>query len=265
MRLQPLTRIVRSRAIVAAATAAATVAVFGTTVALANHDGTTIHGCVRDQNGSVRIVNSAADCTKAETATEWSKQGPTGPSGPQGVAGPKGDTGAVGPAGPAGPAGTDGAPGAPGAPGPAGPQGPAGPAGGGGSGFSFRNSGPIGVWWYCRGGSPCNEFSSVGELVLPAGKYVVNAKAWFHNTRGTFDGDADAKCYLFDNLGLDRDDVHLWVENRSTGGDAATWTIAIDAPGQVRVNLMCGSGDSEGRVKARDIRITAVKVDSLSA
>lgn len=86
-----------------------------------------------------------------------------------------------------------------------------------------------------------------------------------HNTRGTFDGDADAKCYLFDNLGLDRDDVHLWVENRSMGGDAASYSIAIDAPGQVRVNLMCGSGDSEGRVKARDIRINAVKVDSLSA
>lgn len=265
MTFQPFSRILRSRAIVAAASAVAAVAVFGTTVALANNDGNTIHACARTQTGALRMVNAPSDCTKAEMSLEWNKQGPAGAVGPQGVAGPKGDTGPAGPAGPAGATGPAGPAGADGATGPAGPQGPAGPAGAGASGYSFRNSGPIGVWWYCRGGTPCNEFSSVGELVLPAGKYLVDAKAWFHNTRGTFDGDADAKCYLFDNLGLDRDDVHLWVENRSTGGDAATWRIAIDAPSQVRVNLMCGSGDSEGRVKARDIRITAVKVDSLVA
>jgi hypothetical protein len=121
------------------------------------------------------------------------------------------------------------------------------------------------AWWYCHGGTPCNEFSSVGEVVLPAGKYVISAKAWFRNTRGFFDGDADAKCYLFDNLGLDRDDTNVWVPRSDTGGPAASWSIAIDAPGQVRVNLMCGSGDSDGRIKANNIRINAVKVDSLSA
>ena len=101
--------------------------------------------------------------------------------------------------------------------------------------------------------------------MLPAGKYVVSAKAWFRNTRSWVDGDADAKCFLFDNLGLDRDNTNIWVERSDTGGHAASWSIAIDAGSQVRGNLMCGSGDSEGRVKANDIRINAVKLDSLSA
>lgn len=48
-------------------------------------------------------------------------------------------------------------------------------------------------------------------------------------------------------------------------GFAAWWSIAIDNPNPVQVNLMCGSAEREGRIKAHDIRITAVKVDSLSA
>lgn len=48
-------------------------------------------------------------------------------------------------------------------------------------------------------------------------------------------------------------------------GFAASWSIAIDTPARVQVNLMCGSGDSEGRIKAHDIRINEVKADALSA
>jgi hypothetical protein len=127
--------------------------------------------------------------------------------------------------------------------------------------------GPVNVWWYCEGGAPCDEYSSVGWLDLPAGKYIVNAKAWFRNTRGVFDGDADAKCYLYDLGGTQRDDTNLFMPRTTLGhsGFAASWSLAIDNPHPVQVNLMCGSGDSEGRIKAQDIRITAIKVDTLSA
>jgi hypothetical protein len=127
--------------------------------------------------------------------------------------------------------------------------------------------GPVNVWWYCHGGTPCDDYSSVAWLDLPAGKYVVNAKAWFRNTLGMFDGDADAKCFLYDLGGTQRDDTNLFLPRTTLGhsGFAASWSIAIDNPHPVQVNLMCGSGDSEGRIKAQDIRISAVKVDTLSA
>jgi hypothetical protein len=256
--------VLRSRAAVAAAGAIFAVAVLGTTTALANHDGTTIHACQRTQTGSVRIVSSPSECVANETAVEWNKQGPAGPAGPAGIAGPKGDIGVTGPAGPAGPAGVAGPAGPQGA---VGPAGPAGPPGAGAAGYSVKVPGPVDVWWYCRGGAPCNEFSSVAWLDLPAGKYMVTAKAWFRNTRGVFDGDADAKCYLYDLGGNQRDDTNLFLPRTTLGhsGYAASWNIAIDNPGPVQVNLMCGSGDSDGRIKAHDIRISAVKLDTLIA
>jgi hypothetical protein len=86
----------------------------------------TIHACVKDESGQVRIVAAGSSCLASETATSWNVVGP---------AGVKGDTGDPGPAGPQGPAGADGAPGANGAPGADGedgadgPQGPEGPRG----------------------------------------------------------------------------------------------------------------------------------------
>ncbi|HEV2760811.1 MAG TPA: hypothetical protein VGV86_14725 [Acidimicrobiales bacterium] len=147
-----------------------------------------------------------------------------------------------------------------------GPAGPAGPPGASGAAYSVRVPGPVPVWWYCRASS-CDEFSSVAWLDLPAGKYLVSAKAWFRNTRGFLDGDADAKCFLYDHGGHDRDDTNLFMPRTTAGhsGLAASWSIAIDTAAPVQVNLMCGSGDSEGRIKAHDIRINAVKVDALSA
>jgi hypothetical protein len=260
----------RSRSAFAAGGVVFAVAVLSTTTALAHHDANTIHACQRTQTGAVRLVASPAECQSTEAAIEWNKQGPMGPMGPMGPAGVKGDTGATGPAGAdgaAGPAGPAGAPGPQGPQGEVGPAGPAGPAGAGASGYSVRVPGPVNVWWYCQGGTPCDDYSSVGWLDLPAGKYLVTAKAWFRNTRGVFDGDADAKCWLYDLGGHERDDTNLFLPRTTLGhsGYAASWTIAIDNPNPVQVNLMCGSGDSEGRIKAYDIRISAVKLDTLSA
>jgi len=251
-------RFLRSRSAAAATSAALAVIVLGGTAAVANHSADAIHACQKTNTGAVRIVNAASECGNGETAIEWNKQGPTGPTGPAGPAGVKGDTCATGPTGPAGPAGAKGDTGAtgpagmagpvgpvgpagPGGPqGTTGPAGPAGPAGAGAAGYSMRVSGPVDVWWYCSGGGPCNVYSSVAWLDLPAGKYLVSAKAWFRNTRGVFDGDADAKCYLYDLGGTQRDDTNLYLPRTTLG-------------------------HSGGKIKAQDIRISAVKLDTLSA
>lgn len=39
----------------------------------------------------------------------------------------------------------------------------------------------------------------------------MSAKAWLRNTRGVFDGDADAKCSLHDLGGHERDDTNLFL------------------------------------------------------
>ena len=63
------------------------------------------------------------------------------------------------------------------------------------------------------------------------------------------------------------DDTNLFMPRTTLGhrGFAASWSTAPDTPTPVQVKLMCGSGDSEGRIKAHDISINAVKVDALSA
>lgn len=89
--------------------------------------------------GSLRVVDTAGECTKNEQALTWNQRGPAGAPGPAGAAGPvgpqgtKGEAGATGPPGPAGPAGPRGEAGATGPPGPQGPSGPQGPAGTGGA------------------------------------------------------------------------------------------------------------------------------------
>lgn len=54
----------------------------------------TIHACVLNSQGQVRIVDPAqGSCQANETALSWSQTGPAGPQGPPGA---KGDTGAQG-------------------------------------------------------------------------------------------------------------------------------------------------------------------------
>lgn len=94
-----------------------TVAVLGVGGAIAaaaipSADGT-ITGCYLSSNGhfggNLRVVDSASDCTRLETAITWNQKGQQGPQGtpgaqggqgPQGDTGPKGDPGAPGSAAP---------------------------------------------------------------------------------------------------------------------------------------------------------------------
>jgi hypothetical protein len=45
----------------------------------------TIHACHQKSNGNLRVVESSADCRKAEDALVWSQRGPTGPAGSNGL------------------------------------------------------------------------------------------------------------------------------------------------------------------------------------
>lgn len=78
----------------------ATLALGGATLAL--DDGNTLHGCVGQGAGALRVVDSAADCKTNEAPLEWNQQGTAGPAGPTGPPGPQGPAGAQGPEGPAG-------------------------------------------------------------------------------------------------------------------------------------------------------------------
>lgn len=53
------------------------------------HGGDTslIHGCVKTNNGSIRIVGANNSCGNGETALDWNIQGPAGSPGPSGAPG----------------------------------------------------------------------------------------------------------------------------------------------------------------------------------
>ena len=40
-----------------------------------------IHGCYKNGNGQLRVVNEAGDCTASEIAIDWSRSGPPGARG----------------------------------------------------------------------------------------------------------------------------------------------------------------------------------------
>ena len=63
-----------------------------------------LHGCVKKNNGQLRLVMRSRNCLPSEIPVSWNIVGPTGPAGPQG---PQGATGPQGPAGPKGDPGDD--------------------------------------------------------------------------------------------------------------------------------------------------------------
>lgn len=102
-----------SRGVVGVLGVALGLAVGGASVAYAavpDPNGT-IHGCVGQLTGSLRVIDpsTGAACSVLEKPLTFSQQGPAGAQGPSGPAGPAGATGAQGPQGPQGPAGPAGA------------------------------------------------------------------------------------------------------------------------------------------------------------
>jgi hypothetical protein len=46
-----------------------------------------IHGCRKNSDGSLRVIDSAASCPSGWTALNWSQTGPQGPAGVPGISG----------------------------------------------------------------------------------------------------------------------------------------------------------------------------------
>jgi Collagen triple helix repeat (20 copies) len=265
-----------------AAALAATVA-FGQ---IPGSDGV-IHGCYKDANGNLSVVDESTPCAANETPLEWDAhgfagsqgpagpQGPPGPQGPAGVDGLGGADGAAGPQGPQGPAGADGADGAQG---PQGPQGPAGADGADGADGSQGPPGPQGLPGPAGadGAAPGLASSTVGPLKvgkrvralerldLPAGAYVLLAKISLaqvasHSTR--------VVCGLTAGGRFDRASVVL-----AATGDASAQTAdlmlsrVLTAPGPawLRCRYYLSPGQRTPKVTARYAEIAALELQSLT-
>jgi hypothetical protein len=196
----------------------------------------TISGCV-DAKGALKVidVDNGGSCAANSTPLTWNVRGPMGAPGPQGlqgVAGPqgaKGDTGAQGLQG---------------------PQGIAGPS----DAFQKRGAdvGLAGLWYP----------SVVASLDLPAGKYVLSAKAWVHNPQAF----VEHKCVLA--AGNDTDEQMLQTGiydnaylNDNLEGEMTLMTAhEFAAPGTV--TLTCSS--KWGQTTVKKPVITAIKVANLT-
>lgn len=158
----------------------ATAAVFGVAVFVSIPDsGGVIHACYSNSNGSVRLVDSAANCKNNETAITWNQTGAAGPQGAVGPQGPAGPTGPQGTPGPQGPQGATGSQGPIGQTGPQGPQGQPGPAGPQGSAGPQGPQGPAGT---------SRAFGSVFPGANPAFNGASGLFGWVSVTQGDFPG-----------------------------------------------------------------------------
>jgi len=81
-------------------------------LAIAQSENETYYACVKNSNGSIRMVSEGENCSHNEMLIEWNQVGPQGPQGeqgpvgPQGLVGPQGPVGEQGPVGPQGPEGS---------------------------------------------------------------------------------------------------------------------------------------------------------------
>jgi hypothetical protein len=139
-----------------------------------------VHACVANNTGAVRIVSANASCYSNEHTLTWSITGPIGPIGPQGIQGPQGVQGIPGVTGPQGPQGPQGAQGLTGATGAAGAAGAAGVS----DTYVARNS---------FTDSLGTSGKDVASVTVPAGSYLISAKTALED----FDSDTQpASCSL---------------------------------------------------------------------
>lgn len=86
--------------------------ILGTVAVTGAHQGSVnpdvIHGCFKNGNGAVFIVDSSEECSGSQTAIHWNAEGPTGPAGNDGIDGADGVDGTDGATGAQGPPGLSG-------------------------------------------------------------------------------------------------------------------------------------------------------------
>ena len=231
-------RILRKAKWIAALGVVAAVAAGVSYAAIPSLNGT-ISACV-DAKGGLKVidVDNGASCGANTTPLTWNLRGPQGMPGPQGLAGPQGPTGTQGPKGDPGSQGVQG------------PQGTPGPS----DAFQKRapDLGLAGLWYP----------SVVASLDLPAGKYVLSAKAWVHNPQAF----VEHKCVLA--AGNDTDEQMLQTGiydnaylNDNLEGEMTLMTAhEFASPGTV--TLTCSS--KWGQTTVKKPVITAIKVANLT-
>jgi hypothetical protein len=185
--------------------------------------------------------------------------GPAGPAGPAGADGLDGADGLIGPVGPAGPTGADGLDGLDGADGAVGPAGPAGADGPTGPQGPQGPRGPSDAYWTTVASAAVPDSSaSIASLNLGAGSYVVWAKGWFQNN-GI--GTGQITCTL--ETATELDEMRLHVATNNAG--AATLVGVATLASATDVSLLCSDGGGVANVTASDVRLVALKVETLTA
>ena len=124
----------------------AVVFIAGVAIASIPDSGGVIHGCYRTTTGALRVINTGTGqtCVAGEVALNWSQIGPRGPMGARG------------------------------SPGPRGPQGSPGPQGLPGEGTSAYFTSGLADPAVDLRRPPGGENTLVANLILPAGKFLVN-------------------------------------------------------------------------------------------
>lgn len=138
-----------------------------------------VHGCVGNNTGRLRVVDSPIRCGSLETPISFNREGQRGPRGKTGMRGPQGPAGATGARGDTGPKGADGRDGAQG---PKGDKGDTGPAGAEGlTALTATAAEPAGANCPTGGirvdsGVDTNRDNQLdaGEVNAPATRYVCN-------------------------------------------------------------------------------------------
>ena len=276
----------RKRARLAAIGVGLALAGLGTTVAFASIPDSegVIHGCY-SAGGSLRVIDfPSQQCLVTETPLSWNSEGPAGPQGAQGLQGlagadgEDGQDGAIGPQGPAGPEGPEGPEGPAGAMGPAGPDGPEGaigPAGPEGPEGPVGPEGPAGVAGPQgpQGATgPSDAFTdstaaavrlrrsqtTLGQLDLTAGPHVLLAKvALSHGARRA----TRVRCLLVTPISMDRS----WVRLRGVSGLTVHLLASVELAAPSEAVLRCRHySPSRTRVRAADVQLTAVRVETLT-
>lgn len=203
-----------------------------TTAEADGSDTSVIHACVNDITGVTRIVGADSPCFAgaAEHAVHWSIAGPQGPQGAQGPQGPQGPQGAQGAEGPPGPS-TD-----------------------------VFHASVLEVALPEQGG----QFLTVSHLDLPAGEYVILAKAWFVNLDSVTKG--LAYCLLAAPDGSNDQSLTVVEPDRELNlAEALSLNLNYENTQPFRVNLSCTNNNGlGGRLTAKNIVLTAIRVGSLT-
>jgi len=183
---------------------------------------------------AVQLEDTGHACPSGYTALTWNQKGQTG------ATGPKGATGATGPKG---------------ATGATGPQGPQGPAGATSAYVDYGPGGTIGS----------SNYTTVGQLTLPAGNWVMTATVdlVFSGSEGAT---ADSvNCDLGDGAGDEVDQASATIPLDPGFGDGTTTiTVTGDTTNSGTATFACidDTGISPSPT-ASSVVITAVQASSL--